>query len=135
MTYSLADGSTQPHLIEDQTDVAEDYCYLCGGHHIRKEEAEAALGMPCWAQPEPASPADLATSWIYGETSKVIRDLSPVIRLSAITSATRGVDLMREAAVIEALKSGATWAQIGHSLGISRQAAQQRFRQYRHLAD
>lgn len=52
-------------------------------------------------------------------TTASLRDLDLVVE---------AVDVLREFAVTHMLRDGRTWAEVGHALGITRQAAHQRFR-------
>jgi len=52
----------------------------------------------------------------------------PLERLDAIRGAREALEQLAQDAVDEARASGATWKQIGALYGISKQAAQQRFR-------
>jgi hypothetical protein len=52
----------------------------------------------------------------------------PLARLDALRAARETLEGLEIRTVHEARSSGATWAQIGALYGISKQAAQQRFR-------
>jgi hypothetical protein len=52
----------------------------------------------------------------------------PLIALRALAVRTREVERLTALAVEDCLIEGVRWAEIGEALGISRQAAQQRFR-------
>jgi hypothetical protein len=68
-------------------------------------------------------PAELAASWERATT-----DPEPLAALEASRSLAREVDRWQGILVAEAIHRGATWEQIGETLGTSRQAAWARFR-------
>jgi hypothetical protein len=68
-------------------------------------------------------PAELAASWERATT-----DPDPLAALGATRSLAREVDRWQGTLVAEAIRGGATWEQIGETLGTSRQAAWARFR-------
>ena len=68
-------------------------------------------------------PAELAASW-----TKATADPDSLSALGASPTLAREVDRWRGTLVAEAVRSGATWEQIGEALGTSRQAAWARFR-------
>jgi hypothetical protein len=68
-------------------------------------------------------PAEFAESW-----TKATADLDPLSALGASPTLAREVDRWQGTLVAEAVRSGATWEQIGETLGTSRQAAWARFR-------
>jgi hypothetical protein len=68
-------------------------------------------------------PEDLRTAW-----ERSTGDPDPLAALAATRRLARGVDLWQGTMVAEAVRGGATWEQIGETLGISRQAAWARFR-------
>ena len=70
-----------------------------------------------------AVPADLDASW-----QRSTADPDPVSALGATRDLARRVDRWQGTLVREALRGGATWEQIGDTLGTSRQAAWARFR-------
>jgi hypothetical protein len=51
----------------------------------------------------------------------------PLIALRALAVRAREVERLTELAVSDSREAGARWTEIGEALGISRQAAQQRF--------
>jgi hypothetical protein len=68
-------------------------------------------------------PAELAASW-----ERTTNDPDPLAALGASRSLAQEVDQWQGALVAEAIRDGATWEQIGETLGTSRQAAWARFR-------
>jgi hypothetical protein len=52
----------------------------------------------------------------------------PLKRLEAVRGAREAAEALEARAVREARAAGATWGQIGSLYGVSKQAAQQRFR-------
>lgn len=68
-------------------------------------------------------PADLSASW-----SRATVDPDPLTALNASVALTREVNRWQATLVAEAIRGGATWEQVGETLGISRQAAWARFR-------
>ena len=68
-------------------------------------------------------PSELQASW-----TRATSDGDPMSALGASAGLTRGVDRLQGALVAEAIRAGATWEQVGETLGISRQAAWARFR-------
>src|SRR5919106_636222 len=68
-------------------------------------------------------PSELQASWTMATS-----DRDPMSALGASAGLTRGVDRLQGALVAEAIRAGATWEQVGETLGISRQAAWARFR-------
>jgi hypothetical protein len=68
-------------------------------------------------------PADLAASWARSTT-----DPDPLAALGSTTALALGVGRWQNVLVAEAIRGGATWEQVGDTLGISRQAAWARFR-------
>lgn len=57
---------------------------------------------------------------------------SPLQRIEALTARLEHLSADRELAISQALASGATWAQIAQSLGVTTQAAHKRYRWLRH---
>jgi hypothetical protein len=53
----------------------------------------------------------------------------PLARLDAVRAAREALEALEVQTAAEARSGGATWAQIGALYGVSKQAAQQRFRQ------
>ncbi|MGB7982673.1 MAG: hypothetical protein WCF36_17975 [Candidatus Nanopelagicales bacterium] len=53
----------------------------------------------------------------------------PLARLAAVRSARQALEALEHETVTQARAGGATWGQIGTLYGVSKQAAQQRFRQ------
>lgn len=68
-------------------------------------------------------PAELAASW-----TTATADPDPLSALEASPTLAREVDRWQGTLVAEAIRGGATWEQIGETLGTSRQAAWARFR-------
>ena len=68
-------------------------------------------------------PAELAASW-----SKATTDPDPLTALGASATLTHALNTWQANLVAEAIRGGATWEQVGETLGISRQAAWARFR-------
>ena len=68
-------------------------------------------------------PADLAAGWERATT-----DLDPLAALGSTQALAQGLGRWQNVLVEEAVRSGATWEQVGDTLGISRQAAWARFR-------
>jgi hypothetical protein len=68
-------------------------------------------------------PVDLAAAW-----ERATGDPDPLAALRASRNLGRGVARWQSALVAEAVERGATWEQVGDTLGISRQAAWARFR-------
>lgn len=68
-------------------------------------------------------PAGLSSSW-----SRATADPDPLAALRASVALAREVNGWQAALVGEAMRGGATWEQVGETLGISRQAAWARFR-------
>jgi hypothetical protein len=68
-------------------------------------------------------PEDLSASW-----ERATADPDPLAALGSTRALARGVGRWQGSLVAEALGNGATWEQIGHTLGVSRQAAWARFR-------
>ena len=68
-------------------------------------------------------PAELAGSW-----SKATSDPDPLAALDASVALGRRMTGWQATLVAEAMRGGATWEQVGETLGISRQAAWARFR-------
>jgi DNA anti-recombination protein RmuC len=68
-------------------------------------------------------PAGLQATW-----ERATGDPDPLAALDASRTLAREVGRWQGALVAEAVRSGATWEQIGDTLGISRQAAWARFR-------
>ena len=68
-------------------------------------------------------PSELQASWTTATS-----DRDPMSALGASAGLARGVDRLQGALVAEAIRAGATWEQVGETLGISRQAAWARFR-------
>ena len=59
-----------------------------------------------------------------------LRDLpNPINRLDAVRQARESLDELELATVADARAAGATWREIGALYGLSKQGAQQRFRQ------
>jgi len=52
----------------------------------------------------------------------------PMPRLAAVRRAREALEELEASTVAEARSAGATWGQIGSLYGVSKQAAQQRFR-------
>jgi hypothetical protein len=52
----------------------------------------------------------------------------PIIALRALAVRAREVERLTDLAVADCRRDGVRWGEIGEALGISRQAAQQRFR-------
>lgn len=52
----------------------------------------------------------------------------PLARLDAVRGAREALEALEAQTVAEARAAGATWGQIGSLYGVSKQAAQQRFR-------
>jgi hypothetical protein len=52
----------------------------------------------------------------------------PLPRLAAVRRALEGLEKLERSTVAEARAAGATWSEIGTVYGVSKQAAQQRFR-------
>jgi hypothetical protein len=67
--------------------------------------------------------AELSASW-----DRSTADPDPLTALAATRDLARGVDRWQGTLVREAIGGGATWEQIGDTLGTSRQAAWARFR-------
>ena len=57
---------------------------------------------------------------------------SPLEKIEALTVRVADLEAQRERAVAAAMTAGATWAEIGHALGVSAQAAHKRYRWLRH---
>lgn len=55
----------------------------------------------------------------------------PLTRLDAVRGAREALEVLEVQTVAEARAGGATWTQIGALYGVSKQAAQQRFRQHK----
>jgi hypothetical protein len=55
----------------------------------------------------------------------------PLARLDAVRGAREALEVLEVQTVAEARSGGATWTQIGTLYGVSKQAAQQRFRQHK----
>lgn len=55
----------------------------------------------------------------------------PLVRLAAVRAAREDLEALEVQTVREARAAGATWSDIGALFGVSKQAAQQRFRQSR----
>ena len=53
----------------------------------------------------------------------------PLARLDEVRSAREALEALEQKTVREARAAGATWGEIGSLYGVSKQAAQQRFRQ------
>jgi hypothetical protein len=53
--------------------------------------------------------------------------VSPLERLGAVTVTSDALEVFRRRLVVQALAAGATWAEIGRGLGVTRQAAHQRY--------
>jgi hypothetical protein len=53
----------------------------------------------------------------------------PLARLDEVRTAREALEALEEKTVREARAAGATWGEIGSLYGVSKQAAQQRFRQ------
>jgi hypothetical protein len=68
-------------------------------------------------------PAELAASW-----SKATSDPDPLAALDASVALSHRMNGWQATLVAEAMRGGATWEQVGETLGISRQAAWARFR-------
>ena len=68
-------------------------------------------------------PGDLAATWERATT-----DPDPLAALGSSQDLAAGVGRWQNELVAEAVRNGATWEQIGDTLGISRQAAWARFR-------
>jgi hypothetical protein len=68
-------------------------------------------------------PAELSASW-----ERATANPDPLVALGASPTLAREVDRWQGILVAEALRGGATWEQIGDTLGTSRQAAWARFR-------
>lgn len=67
-------------------------------------------------------PDDLSTSW-----QRATSDPDPLAALASSRDLAKGVGPWQATLVGEAVRNGATWEQIGDTLGISRQAAWARF--------
>jgi len=67
-------------------------------------------------------PAELTESW-----ARATEDPDPLAALGSSLDLARGVRRWQATLVAEAVRDGATWEQIGDTLGISRQAAWARF--------
>ena len=52
----------------------------------------------------------------------------PMARLAAVRRARESLEKLEQSTVAEARSAGATWGEIGTLYGVSKQAAQQRFR-------
>ena len=73
--------------------------------------------------------ADSQTSRRVAKALAALSDVpDPMSRLAAVRRALRGLEELEQATVAEARAAGATWGQIGTIYGVSKQAAQQRFR-------
>ena len=59
----------------------------------------------------------------------------PLARMKAFSEAAELALFQVRWAAAEARAQGATWAAVGQALGISRQAAQERFQRYQRLVD
>lgn len=59
----------------------------------------------------------------------------PLSRLAAVHSAREALESLEQLTVAEARAAGATWVEIGMLYGVSKQAAQQRFRHPAESAD
>ena len=57
---------------------------------------------------------------------------SPLEKIEALTVRIADLEAHRARAVAAAMTAGATWAEIGHALGVSAQAAHKRYRWLRH---
>lgn len=68
-------------------------------------------------------PRDISASW-----STATSDPDPLVALAASGDLARGIDRWQATLVGEAVRGGATWEQVGETLGITRQAAWARFR-------
>jgi hypothetical protein len=68
-------------------------------------------------------PDELTATW-----ERATADPDALTALGASRTLARGVDRWQGILVAEAIRSGATWEQIGETLGTSRQAAWARFR-------
>jgi hypothetical protein len=52
----------------------------------------------------------------------------PMSRLKSVRGAREAVERLEQETVVQARAAGATWGEIGSLYGVSKQAAQQRFR-------
>jgi hypothetical protein len=68
-------------------------------------------------------PDDLSATW-----GKATSDPDALAALGATTVLSRGINAWQATLVQEAIRAGATWEQVGETLGITRQAAWARFR-------
>lgn len=59
-------------------------------------------------------------------------DRAPLRRVERLTARIEVLSTERELEISRALTGGATWAEIGHALGCSPQAAHKRYRWVRH---
>jgi DNA-binding NarL/FixJ family response regulator len=57
---------------------------------------------------------------------------SPLRRIEALTTRIDNLAAERELAIARAVASGATWAEVAHSLGVTAQAAHKRYRWLRY---
>jgi hypothetical protein len=82
-------------------------------------------------QPDPAliarSVALNVGSMAYASAIARMDNREALYALEAVKAAQVGVDIIAHQAVAMAREDGETWAEIGQSLGVTRQAAQQRY--------
>ncbi len=64
-----------------------------------------------------------------------IASRTALCRIETLTARIAKTETARQAAVAAAMAAGATWAEIGHALGVSAQAAHKRNRWLRASAD